>query len=423
MTQLIAAISPQGAVHAGLAGSARAVLEQVRHGARLGLRLGPWFDPRAGRWAALLAIAALALTSGSTARVVAEALSEAYLAVAVFVAGTLILLQGLELVLKEDLGSVMARLRGWQVPTAALLGAFPGCGGAIVVVTQYTRGTIGFGALVATLTATMGDAMFLLLAKEPATGLLVFVLGLVVGTLSGWVIDALGGRWIPAAPARPRSLGAACPVELERAPMGRGSGRLERVWLGLALPGLALGVLAAFRVETDTLFGPLAAYEPTLWLGIAGAVLSLVLWAERGNPEAADEPGSACGAGQGRLSRVAGDTSFITSWVVFAFLAFQLCVHFAALDLTALFQTWAPVVPLLAILVGWLPGCGPQIVVTSLYLAGSLPLSAQLGNAISNDGDALFPALALAPRAALMATLASTVPALLVGYGAFLLLE
>ena len=79
--------------------------------------------------------------------------------------------------------------------------------------------------------------------------------------------------------------------------------------------------------------------------------------------------------------------------------------------------------PLIAILVGFIPGCGPQIVITTLYLSGAIPLSAQLGNAISNDGDALFPALALAPRAAVVATLYSALPALVVGYGYFVLFE
>ena len=42
--------------------------------------------------------------------------------------------------------------------------------------------------------------------------------------------------------------------------------------------------------------------------------------------------------------------------------------------------------------------------------------SALAANAISNDGDALFPALALAPRAALAASIVTALPALLVGY-------
>ena len=49
--------------------------------------------------------------------------------------------------------------------------------------------------------------------------------------------------------------------------------------------------------------------------------------------------------------------------------------------------------------------------------------SAPLGNAISNDGDALFPAIALAPRAAVMATLYSAIPALLVAYAYYWIWE
>ena len=70
-----------------------------------------------------------------------------------------------------------------------------------------------------------------------------------------------------------------------------------------------------------------------------------------------------------------------------------------------------------------MPGCGPQVVVATFYLNGYIPLSAELGNAISNDGDALFPAIALAPKAAILATIYSALPALIVAYGYLLLFE
>ena len=92
-------------------------------------------------------------------------------------------------------------------------------------------------------------------------------------------------------------------------------------------------------------------------------------------------------------------------------------------DLVDVFQSMGASAVALAILIGFLPGCGPQILVTTLYLNGALPFSAQLGNAISNDGDALFPAIALSPRAALLATLYSGIPAFLVGFGYYLLFE
>ena len=92
-------------------------------------------------------------------------------------------------------------------------------------------------------------------------------------------------------------------------------------------------------------------------------------------------------------------------------------------DLKIFFDIWLPFVPLMAILFGFLPGCGPQIVVTTFYLNGFIPLSAEIGNAISNDGDALFPAIALAPKAAIIATLYSAVPAFIFAYGYMFLFE
>jgi hypothetical protein len=79
--------------------------------------------------------------------------------------------------------------------------------------------------------------------------------------------------------------------------------------------------------------------------------------------------------------------------------------------------------PIIAILIGFLPGCGVQVLVTTMYLSGIIPLSAQIGNALSNDGDALFPAIAIAPRVAVVATLYSAVPAVLISYGWLFLVE
>jgi len=79
------------------------------------------------------------------------------------------------------------------------------------------------------------------------------------------------------------------------------------------------------------------------------------------------------------------------------------------------------ILPLIAIAVGFVPGCGPQVLVATLYVNGAIPFAALIGNAISNDGDALFPAIALNPKAAMLATVYSAVPALIVAYGFYFL--
>jgi hypothetical protein len=178
-----------------------------------------------------------------------------------------------------------------------------------------------------------------------------------------------------------------------------------------------MGALMAFLIDVDALTG---IDGLTIWFGFAGAAFALLLWALSGNGNSHILcPVDTTGIGE----RVVIDTNFVTAWVVMAFLAYEIGVYAFGADVSVLFQSWAPVMPLVGILVGFVPGCGPQIVVTSLYLAGAIPLSAQFANAIANDGDALFPALALAPRAAFVATIYSALPALIIGYGWFFLFE
>ena len=92
-------------------------------------------------------------------------------------------------------------------------------------------------------------------------------------------------------------------------------------------------------------------------------------------------------------------------------------------DKEKFFDVILPLTPLIAILVGFIPGCGPQVLTATLYLNGSIPFSAELGNAISNDGDALFPAIAMCPKHAILATLYSAIPAIIVAYSFFFFFE
>ena len=143
---------------------------------------------------AVVAAAGLFLTSEhELVQIVFGSVADAYIQVTTFVAGTFLLIYGAEKFLKVDAVAALRRDTAWQVPMAAALGAMPGCGGAVIVVTQFVTGRLSFGSVVATLTATMGDAAFLLLAQEPLTGLAMIALGFVVGTLTGWVVNFIHG--------------------------------------------------------------------------------------------------------------------------------------------------------------------------------------------------------------------------------------
>ena len=74
-----------------------------------------------------------------------------------------------------------------------------------------------------------------------------------------------------------------------------------------------------------------------------------------------------------------------------------------------------------AVIIGLIPGCGPQILLAAIYISGGIPFSALVANAICNDGDALFPLLVLSKKSALLVTLYNVIPALLIGGFLYLL--
>jgi hypothetical protein len=87
-----------------------------------------------------------------------------------------------------------------------------------------------------------------------------------------------------------------------------------------------------------------------------------------------------------------------------------------ALDLQALSAAAGVFAPVAGAALGLVPGCTPQIIFAQLYaIEEAIPFSALVANAISQDGDALFPLLAIDAKAAVLATVYTTIPALVVG--------
>ena len=359
-----------------------------------------------------LLILALAFQSGEFGNIIRNSMTDAYLQVSVFVGFTLFIFIGLDALTTFDTGIFLSKTKKYHVPISSFLGALPGCGGAIIVVTQYIQGRIGFGSLVAVLTATMGDAAFLILALEPSTGALIFGLGIVVGTISGYIVDMIHGsnyliqsfdndNWEK--------------EKLEKTFVSK----FNFFWLIIFLPGFIFGILVAFQINPNEFFSLPSSINLTAVVGSSGAILSIFMWSL--NPLSDFQ--CSTDKTRGYLSRVVDTTNFVSTWVICGFLVFEVFMYFTSIDLKSFFEIWLPFVPLMAIIFGFLPGCGPQVVVATFYLNGFIPLSAELGNAVSNDGDALFPAIALAPKAAFIATIYSAIPAIIVAYGYMYLFE
>jgi hypothetical protein len=337
----------------------------------------------------------------------------------------------------------------------ALLGVSPGCGGAIVLMPLYARGKVSFGTVVAALTATMGDSSWVVIAANPLLAMKIHALLLVVGLATGYAVDLLGvepASTVRGGFARLRRAKVAVPASFireeasvpasagEKGPSsasvvaltsgGSGSGpsggsvgftpprwtRMSLAFWGVTTPAFLISVPVAFQaLDPGRIAGPLGGVDPYLAFGCCGTLIALVIFA-LGKGRLADDSLATAEASSAReaLRHSAREASFITVWVTAAYLSWEILSATTGFDGSQLALAGVAGV-FIGALIGLIPGCAVQIVLTGSFVAGGVPLTTLVANAVSQDGDALIPLAALHRRAAGLATVVTTIPAVLVG--------
>ncbi|NKE34514.1 arsenic efflux protein [Natronococcus sp. JC468] len=387
-------------------------------------------------------------------RVLLESLRDGYVQVSAFVAVTVL---AFALVQYRTDGALLGAIEDnerLQVLFGGLLGLTPGCGGAIVVMPLYVRGTVSFGTVVATLGATAGDSAFVILALAPEAAAYAYGVAFVASVATGYLVDSvgLGVARVDAAvatlsPARPdggtavaggvrpnpaHDYGGPAPTHAHESgpdrrsrvltPLSHG---LHLAWWVTALAGLVLGSLYLLRggPEVDIAVG--LGFDGLFTVaGVVGAALSVYLYlvgrhyvGEGEIARARDNFGSVYDT----LTHAAMETSFVTVWVLVAFLVYEYAVLLTGINVATVAAAAGALAPIGGAAVGLIPGCGPQILLASVYAEGGLPFSALTANAIAQDGDALFPLLAVDAKAAVVATIYNFLPAVVVGVALHLL--
>jgi hypothetical protein len=415
--------------------------------------------------------------------VVLRPLADAFMEVGIFVAVLVAAFGWARWRYGDRLVAALARHRRAGPLVGALLGVSPGCAGAILVMPLAARGTVSFGTAIAALAATMGDSSWVIMAADFDAALTVHAVLFVTGLVTGYAVDALGidpraarpaaARGAPvlagaggpdhvdqSADQRPAAVGApgrrpvghpdrlggptllaaarAAAAAARRpvaalgalgAPVGRVAGSpavaaaAPTGFWALAGVGGLIGVPMAFQAtDGAALTAALGGLDPYLLLGTLGTLTALTIFLS-GEARFADDDLQTARATSLRaiLTQGARETSFVVVWVAAAYLAWSLVHAVTGFDGSQLPLHGVAGV-LVGALIGLIPGCAVQIVFTGLFLAGAMPLSTLLANAVSQDGDALLPLIALDGRRAVVATVVTTVPGLLVGAGALLLL-
>ncbi len=341
----------------------------------------------------------LLLINNKTREILVNSSSDAFIAVSSFVGMTLLIFTFLE---KKNfnLQKLILNNRRFEIPICSFLGAIPGCGGAIMVMSLFTRGVVSFGAVLAALISTMGDAAFLLIAVKPEAALIILPVTFIVGIISGYIAQPFTKNFLKEKINKS--------ISISDLPKNKTSNKFYKLWFFILIPGLILGLINAFNIDTNfEIFG----MDVVLVFSFSAALFCVLLWVL--NPLTDIQMAS---IHENSYRRVVDTTCFVTVWVIISFVLYELInlsTNGAIFESLILF---GPFLPLIAILIGFIPGCGPQIMITSMYVSGQIPMSAQIGNSISNDCDALFPAIAISAKAAIVATLYSAIPAIIIAY-------
>lgn len=402
-----------------------------------------------------------------------QSAENAFIEVTVFVGAVLLLFGYINFRQSGKLIKKIEDSKRAQPIIGSLLGLTPGCGGAIFVVPLFPKGTVSFGTIVATLIATMGDSAFVLLSVMPLQYLLISALSFIVAIIVGYIVDYFnfGDKLlerINEKKAKRRENVAAHlkkDHDLQRtvlANMGAGSDSIQHIgheegdeidlvlhhtikghqatnslgyklthsgysiyWVLISI-GLVLGIMDLFQIDLNKLPIPNLA---TI-IGVLGTGLSVVMMIASKRfvqSDTHEETELKSLFLKETIIHNAQETAFVATWVFLAYFAYELVIlalgtgdYMAGENIVMGFlsQTGLTAV-LIGALVGIIPGCGPQIIFVTLYTRGLLPFAALLANAISQDGDALFPLIALDKRSAMWSTVFNTSAGLVVGLIAY----
>ena len=370
---------------------------------------------------------------------------DAFLAVTVFVAAMVFLFSWLQYATSGRFVEYIRRKKKLQPVIGALMGLTPGCGGAIVMMPMYARGYVSYGTVLATLIATLGDSAFILIGAAitdssfVAPLIAVHAISFVTGVSWGYLVDMTGttphkplGRFGPSIGQEPIESEPSDESLLEDLPReepgGLGYKILHKgylVWWSVTLIGLIFAILLLVWSGQDPDYSLELSFDPTTmdgfitWIGLIGTSLSVILYIAQKNWIGDDTEatiGDKLHSMRETMIHSASETAFVTFWVMIAYLAFEFGMLFSGISEQSMSSYGDGFIAIIAVsIIGLIPGCGPQIIVITAYTKDIISFPALAANAISQDGDALFPLLVRHKAASLWATIHTTIPAIIVG--------
>ncbi|KKY00902.1 membrane protein [Paraclostridium benzoelyticum] len=329
---------------------------------------------------------------------------------------------------------IISKNKKLQPLFGALLGALPGCGGSIVLMPLFISNKVTFGTIIASLIASMGDSAFLMMTTDFKAYILVTVISFLVGILTGYIVDHFKTEERlelhkcksdlnkdKANNYSRTSTSNSCDIQKSSKfyhlahEIVHGIG--YKIYLLLLITGCVFMILAHSGLEFGFIEAMHSFEEIIAILGIVSSFIYMIMTKKVIENENFEENEHKLMSLKETLIHSVSEISFVIVWIFLAYVLYDLIILMAGGEeaLVKLILGAGVISVFAGAALGIVPGCGVQIVVMSFYLKGSLPFAALVANSISQDGDALFPLLAMDKKSALWATIITTIPSIIVG--------
>lgn len=334
---------------------------------------------------------------------------------------------------------IISENRIYQPLLGAIMGILPGCSGSIIIIPLFIKNKVSFGTIVASLISSMGDSAFLLIASDINLYIKISFISLIAAITTGYLVDIL-------------NIGTNLNIKEEniyQKPINRcellrkpkienvdciscgevrwdGISKLKyevthgvgySIYLTLLIVGFLTMIVAHLDIESQFIKTIHSVEEIIAILGIIASFIYMLVSRNMFK----NETGIYCNHESKNLKEemvhCISDISSIIVWIFLAYIVYDIIITVIggeALIVNIMLGTGIFTV-IIGALLGLIPGCGIQIIIMSFYIKGGLPFAALVANTISQDGDALFPLIAVNKKAAFLATLITTIPAIIVG--------
>ena len=337
---------------------------------------------------------------------------------------------------------IISKNKRLQPLIGAFIGAIPGCGGSLAIMPLYIQNKLSFGTIVASLISSMGDAAFILISANFKVYIFVTLVGLITGIITGYIVDLFRleirlnlkrQKYKPLT----RGITTLKLYNKNNVPdnLADNHGNLNKFayiithgigykfYIIILLIGFLFMIIAHSGIHSPFVEKIHSLEEIIAMLGILLSVIYMICFKKVfKNSNVIEEENKKMSLKEMFIHSV-GEISFVITWIYIAYIIYDLSIMVVGgEDHLAQFVLYAGIGSvLIGALLGLIPGCGVQVVLMSFYLKGNIPLGAVIANSISQDGDALFPLIAMDKKSALWATILTTIPAVLVGVLVYLL--